>query len=341
MTVPYRGRRVDPTALWSNYVEFPGDFTDDGKTEFSPLTVCPNPDHLTSKRHFQINLKQPTVHCFAHCGISGTYEHAIAMIEGSTHRAARRAILKHSRVATGEALTRPRKRKSASAIPAVDLSYERYLPAVASEYLTSRALTPQSIERWELGWNPDELRVVIPAKDSRGRTRFLIRRGVKPKAYPKYLYSDESQRNSLLFGICHIDPRVVRSRGLVLVEGSIDTILIDQCGFQVGGILGSYLSEIQARLIANLRPPVIYTMFDGDSAGVTATISVRKRLPRTPIKVVRYPKSVKDPDPAKLAQNPEDVIRAIDRAISFSAWQRKAGISIPKPYKQRKEISFG
>jgi hypothetical protein len=236
MTVPYRGRRVDPTALWSNYVEFPGDFTDDGKTEFSPLTVCPNPDHLTSKRHFQINLKQPTVHCFAHCGISGTYEHAIAMIEGSTHRAARRAILKHSRVATGEALTRPRKRKSASAIPVVDLSYERYLPAVASEYLTSRALTPQSIERWELGWNPDELRVVIPA---------------------------------------------------------------------------------------------------------TATISVRKRLPRTPIKVVRYPKSVKDPDPAKLAQNPEDVIRAIDRAISFSAWQRKAGISIPKPYKQRKEISFG
>ena len=39
-----------------------------------------------------MNLNKPVVHCFAGCGISGTYEHAIAMIEGDESGETRRTI---------------------------------------------------------------------------------------------------------------------------------------------------------------------------------------------------------------------------------------------------------
>jgi DNA primase len=334
--IRYMGRSVDPVALWSALgVEFPANFNDDGTQEFSPLVVCPNPDHHTSKRHFQINLKKPFVHCFAGCGISGTYENAVQMIEGGTYRAARKTILRHSRVATGA--PRVKKRGAAKSVSAVDVSYDRYIPPVGLEYLTARGISPHSIEKWELGWDADALRVVIPGNDSRGRTQFLIRRAVKPRVEPRYLYSEGSERNRLLFGACVIDPRMVRSRGILLVEGSIDCIIQDQWGHvPVGAILGSKLSEIQARFIANMRPPVVYTMFDADAAGVGATISVRYNLRSVPIKVCRYPRGKSDPA-VMLSEESE---KAIERALDFNVWKRKAGITSPKQMKG-KVISLG
>lgn len=336
MTVFFHGRHVDPVALWAGLgVEFPANFVDDGTNEFSPLVVCPNPDHHTSKRHFQINLKKPMVHCFAGCGISGSYEHAVSMVEGGTHRAARKTILRHSRIATGA--PRVRKREAAKPISTVDVEYERYIPPFAHEYLSKRGITSASMERWELGWDADALRVVIPTKDSRGRVRFLIRRAVKPRVEPRYLYPEGAERNLLLFGICNIDPGLVRSRGLLLVEGSIDCIIQDQHGvLPVGAILGSKLSEIQAQQIANMRPKAIYTMFDADAAGIGATISVRYRLRSVPIRVCRYPKGKSDPAEMTRAESE----RSIERAIDFNSWKRKAGItSSPKP--KRKVISLG
>lgn len=74
----FRGKQIDPIQLWGNYCEIkpePGTFLS--------LTFCPNPNHLNSRSPaFQINQTKPFVHCFSYCGISGTYEHAIALIEG-------------------------------------------------------------------------------------------------------------------------------------------------------------------------------------------------------------------------------------------------------------------
>jgi DNA primase len=334
VTVFYRGRHVDPVSLWSEWVEFPHNFTDDGSSEFSPLVRCPNPNHDTQKRHFQVNLKQATVHCFAGCGISGSYESAIALIQGSTQREARKTILRHSRVATGAPKV---KKKGSVKSPVIDLDYEKRIPAFAMEYLEKRGISAASRERWELGWDAETQRIVIPAKDHRGRPRFLIRRAVKPRVEPRYLYPEGSERNKLLFGACNIDLGTVKSRGILLVEGSIDCIIQDQHGLlPVGAILGSKLSEIQAQIIANMRPKAVYTMFDADAAGVAATISVRLRLRTVPIKVCRYPKGKSDP--AELGR--DESSRAIERALDFMTWKSKAGVTIPKP-KRRKDFSFG
>jgi hypothetical protein len=90
----YNGRQLDPLALWGNYIDFPQNFKDDG-SEFSGLVMCPNPDHDARRPHFQMNMRKPLVHCFSNCGISGTYEKAISMIEGCNEREARRIILKY------------------------------------------------------------------------------------------------------------------------------------------------------------------------------------------------------------------------------------------------------
>lgn len=337
VTVRFEGKQVDPVALWSKHgVEFPANFDDDGTQEFSPLVVCPNPKHQTSKKHFQINLRKPLVHCFAGCGISGSYEDALAMVEGITNRAARKEILKHSRVGVGA--PRVRKKTALTLVPPVT-EYDRYLPPVAVEYLNSRRISSKQIEKWELGWDHDDLRIVLPAKDSRGRIRFLIRRTVKPKVEPRYLYPKESERNKVLYGACHIDPGMVRSHGLLLVEGSIDVIVQDSHEIlPVGGILGSKLSLRQANFIMNLRPAAIYCMFDADLAGIRATISVKQRTSGIPVRVCKYPKG-KD-DPAKLTK--EESQKSIMRSLDFTTWSRRAGIYVPKfPSNSKERKSVG
>lgn len=330
----FHNRHIDPVSLWSEYVEFPPNLTVDESTTFLPLVQCPNPDHHTDKRHFQINVDKPLVHCFAGCGISGSYEHAIAMIEGSTERMARKSILKHMRVGP---VSKKLKRTGEKKDTVADLNYERYIPQAPMEYLLKRGISSASIAQWELGWDADELRIVIPVKDSRQRVKLLIRRAIREKDQPKYLYSDGSERSKELFGACAIDQGMIRSQGIVVVEGSIDTIIQHQNGFpNTVGILGTKISSQQVRMIANLRPKIIYTMFDADGAGVVNTDWVIKYLgSKIPIRVCRYPKGKSDPAvlTAKEAQ------RVIDRAISVREYRSIISASTRNP--KRKEFSFG
>lgn len=330
----FQGRHIDPVALWSDYVEFPANFSVDNDDEFTPLVQCPNPDHNTTKRHFQINLNKPLVHCFAGCGISGTYEHAISMIEGVKPREARRTILRHSRLTP---VVKKRKRQgAATAISSDELQYDRFLPPVAMEYMEGRGITASSIARWEIGWDADQRRVVIPIKDAKSRTRMLVKRAIFEKQQPKYLYTEGVERNSLLFGACQIDLGMIRSIGIILVEGSIDTIMQHQGGYpNTVGILGSKLSEFQAKQIMNMRPKRVYTMFDPDAAGVSATISVIDRLSKMPISVVRMPRNT---DPAELTSDQRE--RALRRAVTSLKFMQAVGHHTTRS-NHRKGISVG
>src|SRR5580765_8470081 len=158
----FRGREVDDIALWENYIEIP--HGSEKETHYWMKAVCPNPEHDTTKRHFQVNVQDGLVHCFAHCGISGTYLHAIQTVEGCNDREAKRIILGYA----GGKRKRPvsnSSRPATDTVPTESLEYERYILPVGMEYLESRGITSTSIARFEIGWCPDTLRVVIPAKD--------------------------------------------------------------------------------------------------------------------------------------------------------------------------------
>jgi DNA primase len=319
----FRGREIDPIALWSSYVDFPHNMVVDGK--FLPLVRCPNPQHDTLKRHFQINVVDGLVHCFAQCGISGTYTHAISMIEGCDERRAKKLIFGHrTRNSQGNG-----KREKIEARPAsrptsiVSNDYTKYLPSIALEYLSGRGIVSGSIATWDLRWDEDEKRIVIPAKDLRGITRFFIKRAVLESQHPKYLYGPEGvSKNSLLFGACQTDPGVIRSDGLILVEGSLDAIRLAQHGYRnVVACLGTGISEIQCRIVSRMRPRRIVAFFDKDTAGLHGVEIAARRLGKYPIAVVRYPAGKSDP--AEL--NRREAETAIERAIPLSRFMARVG----------------
>jgi DNA primase len=313
----YRGREIDPIALWSEYVEFPPNLDTSGP--FLLLVRCPNPNHDTLKKHFQINASEPLVHCFAGCGISGTYEHAIMLIEGVSRAEARKRILKHGREISGRTSDQDRKqRRQPQSVEVVqpDLSTYSYLPQIALEYLASRGISAPSISRWELGWNPETKRIVIPVRDGRKRLLFVIERAVREKDWPKYLYPKDAEKTSLLFGACEVDLGMINSFGVVLVEGSLDTIRLHQHGVSTAvGILGAYLSDRQAEIIMRMRPKLVYTFFDYDGSGANSTMQVRKKITRIPIWVCQYAKGGPT-DPASMSR--KEVERAVEKAIPYT-----------------------
>lgn len=366
----YKGRNIDPIKFWDRYVDF-GNVKVDRHETFTHKIQCPNPNHDTTKRHFQVNLRQPTVHCFAHCGISGTWEHAIAVIEGiydklgvdleiverayDKHPTARsvqereqirlhsrakknaqRIILKNSSIGSvkGTLPPRPGTPIPIKIVPDRELEYESYLPPVATEYLTARGFTGASIAAWNLGWLPDEKRIAIPARDENQRLKFLIKRAIKEGSSLKYLYTEGFPKTSLLFGACQIDLGMVSSGGLILVEGSLDVVWLHQLGFRnVVGILGTGISDEQVKIVARIRPPKIFLMFDKDSAGVTNIQIAAKKLRKYPLYVVRYPKGKFDPQ--ELTHS--EATRQIARSVPLVKFARSTGLNISV----RKEHSFG
>jgi DNA primase len=353
----YKGRNIDPLSVWDRYVEFPPGIDAD-KSMFLPLVLCPNPEHDNSRSPaFQINTTAPLVHCFAHCGISGTYDHAVAMIEGyyddlkvdlgeidrirqksvkersraehdkvaryfRAQRKASKLILRGSTRSKFSRKTSARKTQEKKSQIKIDLNFDTFIPQIGLEYLEGRGITAESIARWGLGWHPDEKRLVIPAHDDRGTLRFLIRRAVKDSQWPKYLYSEGYPKTSLLFGGLQTDLGMVQSRGLILVEGSFDTIKLHQYGLTcAAAILGTGISPEQMRIVMKLRPKRIFLMFDRDTAGVTNISLAAKLLARKyPLFVCRYPRGKFDP--AELVK--KEAWNSLMRAVPYSLWNRKS-----------------
>lgn len=353
----FRGRAIDPVSVWSRYVEFPNVRIEESDV-FSPKVQCPNPEHDTLKRHFQINLTQATCHCFAHCGISGSWEHAICVIEGlyakfkveeapdarerkrrtdRAHREARKLILRNARPgkATGRPSQNANKRISSKTVSGDELRYESFLPQRAAEYLSDREIDERSIAKWQLGWLPEEKRIVIPARDEHGKLRFLIKRGITPKQQPKYLYTEGFPKSSLLFGACELDLGLVHSSGLILVEGSLDTIVFHQHGLRnTGGILGTGISEAQRRIIAKLRPSRIVLAFDKDSAGIRNIEIAAGVLRKYPLYVMKFPKGKSDP--AELTE--EEAHRQVNRAVPALRFIRENNLNVSR---RERNYSFG
>lgn len=359
----YKGRTVDPIQFWNRYIEIPSGVRVDDDA-FLPKAQCPNPEHDTLKKHFQVNAHEPYVHCFAHCGISGSWEHAICIIEGlyekfkvdlsqcrsawdkqpakrslgerdqlrryqRAHREASRIILRASGGKIGIA-EKPQIKKSTGAkatkvISSSTLEYESFLPQIALEYLKERGITQNSIATWNLGWLSDEKRIAIPARDENNVLKFLIKRAVLPTQNPKYLYTEGFPKTALLFGAGQIDLSMIKSHGLGLVEGSIDTIVQHQHGLKFfGGILGTGISDQQCRIIARFRPRRIYFFFDKDSAGIVNIEIAASKLRKYPTYVIRYPKGKSDP--AEVTE--KEAWRQLERAMPLQKFITKTGLSI-------------
>ncbi|MDF7673965.1 DNA primase [Acetobacteraceae bacterium ESL0709] len=227
----------------------------------------------------------------------------------------------------------------------------------ARHYLQKRGLTAETITRFGLGWSgdgrsltealkphditPEQLaqlgllrcdeqgairgelffnRLMFPIHDRKGR---LISFGgrILGEGQPKYVNGPETvlfSKKRTLFNLHHAAEAVRKGAELVVVEGYMDVIALDQAGFR-GAVapLGTALGEEQLALLwRQAKAPII--CLDGDIAGQKAALrSCELALPLiSPERTLRFCRLGNGDDPDSLVQR--DGAQAFDALLQSS-----------------------
>ena len=122
-------------------------------------------------------------------------------------------------------------------------------------------------------------RLMFPIRDRRGRVIAFSAR-ILGAGEPKYLNSPDTplfDKGRTLFNIDKAAPATREAKRIIVVEGQMDVIALDQAGLaEAVAPLGTALTETQLGLLWRLsRSPIL--CFDGDSAGAKAAVRAALR----------------------------------------------------------------
>lgn len=148
----------------------------------------------------------------------------------------------------------------------------RALQAIGDQQLLEVGLLAQG----EDGTEPYDRfrgRVVFPIHDARGRTIGFGGR-ILGDGQPKYLNSPDTplfDKGRTLFNFHRAGPAARKAGRILVVEGYLDVIALDQAGLpEVVASSGTALTEAQMQLLWRVAPEPLLC-FDGDKAGQTAS----------------------------------------------------------------------
>ena len=256
------------------------------------------PIHEERNPSFSINVLHGGWVCRSQCG-SGGLADLVALVTGDPIEAVRSRLRRRSvslELSLSQALIARRRDRTAGDDGGEPLFYER---GRVPRYLVDRGFTLETLRRWEVGYDPELRAAVIPVR-SGGRIVGLIRRLVDPGSGPKYLYSRGLRRDETLFGDWMIP---ADARRVVVVEGPLDAMWLDQHGHRGVAILGSLLSARQADLILRRFWEVVLAL-DPDPAGERGIRLALRRLSRARVLVARLPagRDVQECSPEELDQ---------------------------------------
>ena len=216
---------------------------------------CLNPAHLDRNPSMGYDPKRHKVHCFA-CGADYDLFDLVALDEGlsSPGEALEWASRRYGR---GDARSTGEPREAAMSAPASRLREERARPAACAgdtDYFTKRGLSPETVRRFHLGYEPERACAVIPCEGGRavrrsvGEKRYLNEKGVpSPLFQPELLAGDEP---------------------VFLTEGAFDALSAEELGFRACALNGAGNREKAAALLRERkRPGPVLVVTDSDAAG--------------------------------------------------------------------------
>lgn len=182
-----------------------------------------------------------------------------------------------------------------------------------AQYLFQRGLSEDTLSYFEIGYSDKKRRIVIPARDEFSRLIGFIGRAIDSETQPKYLYSKGFPRKSILFNL----NRAKKHSEVIVVEGSVDAMMIHQAGFpNVVATLGAAVTKEHISLLRHYFDKVII-FADNDSAGESMRDTLLDGLSGVPVNVVRYPDGgAKDPG----EMTSEAVSEAIASADDYLLW---------------------
>lgn len=160
------------------------------------------------------------------------------------------------------------------------------------QWFTDRGFSWNTINHWDLRYDPVFDSVVIPVKWG-GELIGTVTRHTHP-SMPKYQNSDNLPKSDILFGeFSSSKPEIILS------EGVLDVIWQWQLGYNAAGILGTYLSDAQVKILNRYRFGTVTLALDNDEPGKRGTTAALKCLTRNgyllpQIKIIDFPNGIKD-----------------------------------------------
>ena len=315
------------------------------------LTLCVHPDHHDTKPSCSINLETGLWQCFS-CGQTGDILTLGKHVLGKPRKKIKE-LLSPQNVDAQLALAQ-RKLKRILRSPGASTSdgnakealRERlWLPENGKrlssyedgpfDYLIDRGFTEETINRWGCrfvkraevpGKDPDRPieianSIAIPVCDARGRLIMWTYRATDSsyrwqRERTKYLNTYGAPKEKVWFGL-HLHRSASE---IVVVEGPLDAMWLDQCGVPAVAMMGSSMTRERAAMLESFGKATLF--FDRDVAGVRATARSGQVLwYRMPTYVARYPKKAKGQDPQGL--KPNEVSSALSRSVPWTAWRQK------------------
>lgn len=290
---------------------------------------CPFHDDSTEGRpNWGINLDTGFHRCFS-CGAKGDfitlYSHveqvepfeAILFLKGL----ARNPTQLHRRLEA--AVERLQNRHNPVALaPPTELHRQTVYRRIYHPYLEQRGITKASFRQWGLRYSKMRDAIVIPAVDEDNTLWGYIYRNLRSDARTRYLYSKGFYRSQILYGFRFWQENRTGYNGpsdtMIVVEGSFDTIWVNQAGLPAVGILGGFPSEHHLSLMKGASQIIVMT--DKDKAGVLAAVRIGDSLhKKLPVRIARYPKYADDPSKVK----PDHLHRMVERAVPYLLWRRR------------------
>jgi len=139
----------------------------------------------------------------------------------------------------------------------VEIPYQKgYVP----DWIFERGFNKQTLLEWECGIDTYR-NLVIPIHDKSSREVGWVTRQYKQE--PKYLYSKGLKKSKVLFG----SHKITKCDFVCITEGTLDTMWLNQNGFNSVALLGAHMSKIQEELLVKLPTNELVLCLDNDEAG--------------------------------------------------------------------------
>ena len=148
-----------------------------------------------------------------------------------------------------------------------------------------RGFTTPMLVKWGIEWDTQVNAMRIPVLDDEGNVTANIWRAPQG-VEPPYTYPTGWRKSECLFGLWRLPPECPQ---MVLVEGPLDAIWVQEATLPCVAILGSSLSEKQVALLVERHVRKGVLCFDNDDAGRRATEEARDLLRRAGMWVHRVP----------------------------------------------------
>ncbi|MEO0271501.1 MAG: toprim domain-containing protein [candidate division WOR-3 bacterium] len=131
-----------------------------------------------------------------------------------------------------------------------------------------------TVERWGAAVGDDK--IIFPVKNRLDKILFFVYRWLN-NSMPKYTVSKGAKTKSSVYGMNMIN--VISENPIIVVEGILDCMYIEQMGFNSIAIFGVFIDDKQIDIIRSISPSdSISIVFDDDEAGKKGLEYVKNKL---------------------------------------------------------------